>query len=198
MIQTRFIHRHYYHYQNQAPSPQQHQLQNQEIQSIVHSQYSAGRDRVPIDPKNQKSLCPACNQFVCRDSQSMVIHRQLCISPTTCCRECWSIFLSRQQLIDHKKICIKSMNKQRLKSKSIDNDVQIDNEYNENNRKNIIYFCTFNQCGKVFKSKKTLNQHIKRHTKPYKCTYNGCIKSFGSSWDRKIHGLLLLLFLFII
>merc|ERR1712113_1150008 len=74
------------------------------------------------------------------------------------------------------------MNKnQRLKrNKSNDNEIQI--ESNKNN-----YYCTFNGCCKVFKSQKTLNQHIKRHNKPYQCNYNGCNKVFGSSWDRNIH-----------
>ena len=107
------------------------------------------------------------------------------------CRDCYLIFLTRQELVDHKGICktylMKKENNQRLKRNSFDNELQIDDHLNYliENR----FICTFIGCDKTFKSQKTLRQHIKRHNKPYKCNYNGCNKSFGSSWDRKIHGM---------
>lgn len=130
-----------------------------------------------------KSQCPRCSQFVCRDSQSMINHRKIC-GDSLNCRDCYLIFLTRQELIDHKGIC----NNRRLKSNSFDNEYQIDDHLNF-----IDFICTENGCNKIFKSQKTLRQHIKRHRKPYQCNYNGCTKSFGSSWDRKIHGMLICL-----
>ena len=172
-----------------------------------HLTGGVGRHHVPIKPNNlnqnnhntnnqqnennnykEKTQCPRCNQFVCRDSQSLMVHKRLCNGSTICCRDCYLIFLTRNELVQHKKKCKIYLKNQRLKRKS-DKKSQIDGR-NENIKNiNNTFICTFTECNKLFKSQKTLRQHIKRHNKPYQCNYNGCTKSFGSSWDRKIHGM---------
>ncbi|KAK1654356.1 hypothetical protein BDP81DRAFT_445206 [Colletotrichum phormii] len=47
--------------------------------------------------------------------------------------------------------------------------------------------CSDSSCGKVFKRKCELKKHMKRHEKPYGCTFAGCKKKFGSKNDWKRH-----------
>lgn len=44
-------------------------------------------------------------------------------------------------------------------------------------------------CGKQFGKKAILTDHIRTHTKekPFKCPYEGCIKSFAEKGNMKIH-----------
>lgn len=43
------------------------------------------------------------------------------------------------------------------------------------------------ECGKAFSRKCELRKHMKRHEKPYGCTYKTCCKKFGSKNDWKRH-----------
>jgi hypothetical protein len=46
---------------------------------------------------------------------------------------------------------------------------------------------TCQECGKHLKRNCDMNKHMKRHTKPYGCTFTGCDKVFGSKNDWKRH-----------
>ncbi|EHK26284.1 uncharacterized protein TRIVIDRAFT_63605 [Trichoderma virens Gv29-8] len=46
---------------------------------------------------------------------------------------------------------------------------------------------TCKECGKTFSRKCELRKHMKRHEKPYGCTYKTCHKMFGSKNDWKRH-----------
>jgi len=47
--------------------------------------------------------------------------------------------------------------------------------------------CTYEGCNKRLKRQCELNKHMKRHTKPYGCTFSRCYKRFGSKNDWKRH-----------
>ncbi|KAF4837158.1 Metallothionein expression activator [Colletotrichum tropicale] len=47
--------------------------------------------------------------------------------------------------------------------------------------------CTKLDCGKTFNRRCELKKHMKRHDKPYGCTFSGCSKRFGSKNDWKRH-----------
>ncbi|ETS01145.1 hypothetical protein M419DRAFT_36127 [Trichoderma reesei RUT C-30] len=47
--------------------------------------------------------------------------------------------------------------------------------------------CEESDCGKVFFRQCELRKHMKRHKKPYGCTYKTCEKNFGSKNDWKRH-----------
>ena len=50
---------------------------------------------------------------------------------------------------------------------------------------NKTYKCIFNGCNKVYYCQRKLSQHMKTHTKPYKC--NHCIKQFATKSEKKYH-----------
>lgn len=135
-----------------------------------------------LPPPSQTIQCPGCDRMVYRDPYYLLLHRQLCPNGLDClsCKGCCVLFINRKQLIQHKKTCKPSLQKesatqgQQRKSSSSG-----PSEYR--------YICRREDCGKSFLSLKTLRQHIKRHNKPYQCRVGGCSKAFGSSWDRTIH-----------
>ncbi|KAH8194605.1 hypothetical protein TruAng_011224 [Truncatella angustata] len=47
--------------------------------------------------------------------------------------------------------------------------------------------CPLQSCPKSFSRRCELKKHLKRHEKPYGCTYEGCTKRFGSKNDWKRH-----------
>lgn len=47
--------------------------------------------------------------------------------------------------------------------------------------------CKCDQCPKSFKRRCDLRKHMKRHSRPYGCTFEGCTKKFGSKNDWKRH-----------
>ncbi|PHH67934.1 hypothetical protein CDD80_392 [Ophiocordyceps camponoti-rufipedis] len=47
--------------------------------------------------------------------------------------------------------------------------------------------CREPDCGKYFNRSCELKKHMKRHEKPYGCTFRGCVKRFGSKNDWKRH-----------
>ena len=106
-------------------------------------------------------------------------------NPVLCCRQCMKLFKSRLELVNHKNnACIPSI--ERSNDIKTQKDIQKSLEKNHKHLENQL-FCEYNGCGKYFKDKRTYNRHIKRHTKPYKCNVNGCLRTFGSKWDLKIH-----------
>ena len=103
----------------------------------------------------------------------------ICDNKLTCkCLLCNKVFASRYYLLLHKKICLFSKNNNNNKNNN--NDIKI-------NKPETIYCCSYENCNKSFKQRKTWKQHIKRHTKPFKCEI--CNKKFGSSYDLNIHGI---------
>lgn len=54
---------------------------------------------------------------------------------------------------------------------------------------NAYFICENEGCNKSFQSIKRLNEHKKRHSRPYVCTDDElvCKKRFGSRWDLNMH-----------
>lgn len=148
-------------------------------QHTIPIESSLGLNPSFLPSLSQTIKCPGCDRIVCRDPKSLLLHRKICTGSSTglSCTNCLQLFVDRQQLIDHKKICKISLRKR---------DQSESNKRVETNFEGR-FICSYDGCGKTLSSKKTLRQHMKRHNKPFTCKFRGCFKSFGSSWDRTIH-----------
>jgi len=132
--------------------------------------------------------CPECHARLHRDPQSLIHHKSLCTAANRIlhCRDCWALFTDRKRLVQHKKHCAHST--EAREKRRIDQTTAMTPSPPRPSQPSVTEFvCGTDGCGKTFSSRKTLKQHLKRHTKPYRCTFEGCGKAFGSSWDRKIH-----------
>lgn len=140
---------------------------------------SLGLNPLYLPPSSQTIKCPGCDRIVRRDPNSLLQHRRICTGSSNglSCKNCLLLFLDRQQLIEHKKICKITLRKREESESTKKVETNFDGRF----------VCSYDGCGKTLSSKKTLRQHMKRHSKPFKCSVRGCSKSFGSSWDRTIH-----------
>ncbi|KAK2799011.1 hypothetical protein FQN50_008638 [Emmonsiellopsis sp. PD_5] len=74
-----------------------------------------------------------------------------------------------------------------LSSQEEDQDPEIGKDNAVPSRKQKVFKCTHPGCPRETKRQCEMKKHMKRHQRPYGCTYSKCFKKFGSKNDWKRH-----------